>query len=288
MDSRFLQSFIAVVDCGSMADAARRLDLPPTTVAQQMRALEADVGCALLTRVGRTVRPTVVGARIVEHAREVLKSVENLRSAASATELPAGPLRLGATPTALMGLVPPLLRRWMSAHPAVRVYIEPGTSSLLLDQVQAGHLDAAILVHPAFAMPKTCEWRLMRSEALILLAPRDMKVRDPLLTAAREPFIQYDRKVVAGKMADEYLRGHGIKPKVRFELDGIEQIAQLVAEGFGVSILPDWPVLGPPDARTRRWPLPPPSPSREVGMVWLRSSVRSPLAAALSELVDSR
>ena len=173
MDSRFLQSFIAVVDCGSMADAARRLDLPPTTVAQQMRALEADVGCALLTRVGRTVRPTVVGARIVEHAREVLKSVENLRSAASATELPAGPLRLGATPTALMGLVPPLLRRWMSAHPAVRVYIEPGTSSLLLDQVQAGHLDAAILVHPAFAMPKTCEWRLMRSEALILLAPRD-------------------------------------------------------------------------------------------------------------------
>ncbi|HBJ98651.1 MAG TPA: hypothetical protein DDZ62_00775, partial [Delftia acidovorans] len=43
MDSRFLQSFIAVVDCGSMADAARRLDLPPTTVAQQMRALEADV-----------------------------------------------------------------------------------------------------------------------------------------------------------------------------------------------------------------------------------------------------
>lgn len=288
MDSRFLQSFIAVVDCGSMADAARRLDLPPTTVAQQMRALEADVGCALLTRVGRTVRPTVVGARIAEHAREVLKSVENLRSAASATELPAGPLRLGATPTALMGLVPALLRKWMNAHPAVRVYIEPGTSSLLLDQVQTGKLDAAILVHPAFAMPKTCEWRLMRSEALVLLAPREMEVRNPLLTAAREPFIQYDRKVVAGKMADEYLRGHGIKPKVRFELDGIEQIAQLVAEGFGVSILPDWPVLGPPDARTRRWPLPSPSPSREVGLVWLRSSVRSPLAAALSGLIDSR
>jgi DNA-binding transcriptional LysR family regulator len=284
MDSRFLQSFIAVVDCGSIAQASRRLDLPATTVAQQMRALEADVGCALLTRVGRTVRPTVVGARIVEQAREVLKSVDNLRSAASATELPAGPLRLGATPTALMALVPPLLRRWMSAHPAIQVYIEPGTSSVLLDQVMAGNLDAAILVHPGFAMPKTCEWRWMRTEALILLTPRNMAVQDPLLTAAREPFIRYDRKVVAGKMADEYLRDHHIKPKVRFELDGIAQIAQLVAEGFGVSILPDWPVLGPQDARVRRWPLPPPSPSREVGMVWLRSSVRSPLAAALHGL----
>jgi DNA-binding transcriptional LysR family regulator len=286
MDSRFLQSFMAVVDCGSIAEAARRLDLPATTVAQQMRALEADLGCALLARAGRTVRPTVVGARIVDQAREVLKAVADLRSAASATGLPAGPLRLGATPTALMGLVPPLLRRWMNAHPAIQIYIEPGTSSLLLDQVMAGQLDAAIIVHPSFAMPKTCEWRLMRNEALILLAPQGMKVRDPLLTAAREPFIQYDRKVVAGKMADEYLRSHHIKPKVRFELDGIEQIAQLVAEGFGVSILPDWPVLGPPDARSRRWALPPPAPSREVGMVWLRSSVRSPLASALCGLIE--
>lgn len=286
MDSRFLQSFIAVVDCGSIADASRRLDLAPTTVAQQMRALEAEIGSALLTRVGRTVRPTVVGARIVSQAREVIKSVENLRSAASANELPAGPLRLGATPTGLMGLVPPLLRRWMSAYPSIKVYIEPGTSSHLLDQVLAGNLDAAILVHPMYAMPKTCEWRLMRSEALVLLTPHEMKVKDALLTAAREPFIQYDRKVVAGKMADEYLRSQGIKPKVRFELDGIEQIAQLVAEGFGVSILPDWPVLGPADERVRRWPLPPACPSREVGMVWQRSTVRSPLAVALHQLFD--
>lgn len=286
MDSRFLQSFIAVVDCGSIADASRRLDLPPTTVAQQMRALESEIGSTLLTRVGRTVRPTVVGARIVSQAREVIKSVENLRSAASATELPAGPLRLGATPTGLMGLVPPLLRRWMSAYPSINVYIEPGTSSHLLDQVLAGNLDAAILVHPMYAIPKTCEWRLMRSEALILLTPHEMKVKDPLLTAAREPFIQYDRKVVAGKMADEYLRSQGIKPKVRFELDGIEHIAQLVAEGFGVSILPDWPVLGPQDDRIRRWVLPDPSPFREVGMVWQRSSVRSPLAVALHKLFE--
>lgn len=287
MDSRFLKSFIAVVDCGSIADASRRLDLPPTTVAQQMRALESEIGSALLTRVGRTVQPTVVGTRIVDQAREVIKSVENLRSAASTNELPAGPLRLGATPTGLMGLVPPLLRGWMSAYPSIKVYIEPGTSSHLLDQVQAGNLDAAILVHPMYAMPKTCEWRLMRSEALILLAPHEMKVEDPLLTAAREPFIQYDRKVVAGKMADEYLRSQNIKPKVRFELDGIEHIAQLVAEGFGVSILPDWPVLGPPNKRVRRWLLPPPSPFREVGMVWQRSAVRSPLAIALHQLFDA-
>lgn len=287
MDTRFLQTFVAVAESGSMADAARKLDLAPTTIAQQMKALEADIGTELLMRVGRTVRPTVVGARIVEQARDLLRGVRDLRSAASDTGLPAGPLRLGATPTALTGLLPPILRRWMSAQPATQIYIEPGTSATLLQRVMSGELDAAIMVHPTFALHKTCAWQLLREEPLIMLTPKEMKVQDVLLTAAREPFIQYDRNVVAGKMADDYLRSKNIRPKVRFELDGIEHIAQLVAEGFGVSILPDWPQLTAPDGRTKRWKLAAPFPSREVGLVWLRQSTRSPLATALCKLAVS-
>jgi DNA-binding transcriptional LysR family regulator len=287
MDTRFLHSFVTVVESGSVADAARRLGLAPTTIAQQMRALEADIGSELLMRVGRTVKPTVVGARIVEQARDVLRGVRDLRSAASDTELPAGPLRLGATPTALMGLLPPILRRWMSAHPATQIYIEPGTSATLLQRVMSGQLDAAVIVHPNFSLHKTCAWQPLREEPLIMLTPSEMKVHDVLLTASREPFIQYDRNVVGGKMADEYLRSKNIRPKVRFELDGIEHIAQLVAEGLGISILPDWPLLGAPDARTRRWKLPTPCPSREVGLVWLRQSTRSPLATAFYELAKA-
>lgn len=287
MDTRFLNSFIAVVESGSIAGAARRLNLAPTTITQQMKALEADLGCELLMRVGRTVKPTVVGARIVEQARDVLRGVRDLRSAASDTALPAGPLLLGATPTALTGLLPVILRRWMSAYPETQIFIEPGTSATLLQRVMSGQLDAAILVHPTFALDKTCVWQPLREEPLMLLTPTEMKVRDVLRTAAREPFIQYDRNVVAGRMADDYLRGHGIQPRVRFELDGIEHIAQLVAEGFGVSILPDWPVAGSPDARTKRWKLPAPYPSRKVGLVWLRQSARSPLARALYELTKA-
>lgn len=288
MDTRFLETFVTVVDLGSIAEAARRLDLAPTTVAQQIRALEADIGSQLLTRSGRTVKPTVVGSRIVNRARELLRDVRDLRSAASDTDLPAGPLRLGATPTALMGLLPPLLRQWMSVHPGISVYIEPGTSAVLLGRVMSGELDAAILVHPSFDLPKTCAWRLLREEPLILLTPSSMSVTDPLATAASEPFIRYDRNVVAGKMADDYLRTHGVRPRVNFELDGIEHIAKLVAEGFGVSVLPDWPVIGTPDPQLSRWSLPPPCPMRCVGMVWLRASVRAQLAEAFVEMASGQ
>ncbi|MFJ1300015.1 LysR family transcriptional regulator [Pseudomonadota bacterium AL_CKDN230030165-1A_HGKHYDSX7] len=278
MDTRFLQSFVAVAEFGSIAEAARRLDLAPTTVTQQLRALEADIGTQLLARVGRTVQPTTAGQRILDRARALLRDASDLRSAASATGLPAGPLRLGATPSALMGMLPPMLRAWKQAHPAIPIYIEPGTSARLLDRVTAGELDAAILVHPAFDLAKAYAWHPLREEALILLAPAGLPVRDPLKVAAREPFIRYDRNVVAGKMADQYLRSHGIRPKVQFELDGIEHIARLVAEGFGVSVLPDWPVIGGPDPALRRWALPAPCPVRQVGMLWPRNGVRAALA----------
>lgn len=110
MDVRYLQSLLSVVDHGSIAEASRRLDLAPTTIAQQIRALEADLGSALLARAGRTVRLTVAGERILETARSMVQAAQQLRALASSGALPAGPLRLGATPTGLMGLMPPVLR----------------------------------------------------------------------------------------------------------------------------------------------------------------------------------
>jgi DNA-binding transcriptional LysR family regulator len=58
MDTKFLDSFVTVVDHGSIAEAARRLNLTPGAVAQRVRALEEEIGAALLIRSGRTVRPT--------------------------------------------------------------------------------------------------------------------------------------------------------------------------------------------------------------------------------------
>jgi DNA-binding transcriptional LysR family regulator len=214
----------------------------------------------------------------------VLREVRDLQSAASATALPAGPLRLGTTPTGMTGMLPPVLRAWAAAYPEVEVYMEPAATTLLHTRVMAGDLDAALLVHPLFELPKACMWREWRRERLVLVTPADMKVKNALQTLAREPFIQYDRKVVGGKLAETYLRAKGVRPRVRFELDGIESIAKLVSEGLGVSILPDWAVVGRSALEIRRWPLPAPCPERKVGLLSLRGSVREPLVRAFSEL----
>ncbi|MFY3311155.1 LysR family transcriptional regulator [Achromobacter ruhlandii] len=285
MDSRFLQTYVHVVELGSIAQAARHQGLTPATVQQRLRALEADMGSALIARSGRTVKPTAAGTRILERARNVLRDLRDLRSAATESDLPAGPLRLGATPTALTGIMPPVLRTWAARYPNIEIYIEPAPTTLLYSKVLAGELDGALLVHPLFALPKSCVWRDLRREPLVLVTPVDMAVRDPLAVIAREPYIRYDRSVVGGRMADDYLRARDLRPHVRFELDGIDSIAKLVSEGLGVALLPDWATTGA-SAPVKRWPLPGPCPARSVGAIWPRSGVRSELMRVFVEMAE--
>lgn len=287
MDSRFLQTYVHVVELGSIAQAARHQGLTPATVQQRLRALEADMGGALIARSGRTVKPTAAGTRILERARNVLRDLRDLRSAATESDLPAGPLRLGATPTALTGIMPPVLRTWAARHPHIEIYIEPAPTTLLYGKVLSGELDGALLVHPLFAIPKSCVWRDLRREPLVLVTPVDMPVRDPLAVIAREPYIRYDRSVVGGRMADDYLRARDLRPQVRFELDGIDSIAKLVSEGLGVALLPDWATTGV-SAPVKRWPLPAPCPVRTVGAIWPRSGVRSELMRVFVELAEDQ
>lgn len=277
MDSRFLETFVQVARLGSIAEAARRLDLTPATVAQRLAALEADIGSKLVLRSGRTVRPTDAGLRVLDRANAVLRELRDLRSVASQTGLPAGPLRLGATPTAMTGMLPAVLKRWVAEHPGIEIYIEPGSTTALHARVMDGELDAALLVQPAFELPKTAAWHTLRREPLVLVTPAAMRVSDPLQTLAREPYIRYDRNVIGGRLAEEYLRAKHVRPQVRFELDGIENIARLVAEGLGVSILPDWTVASLPAKSVKKWELPRPRPVRTVGVLWQRAEVRAGL-----------
>src|SRR5690606_33282926 len=124
MDVRFLETFVMVASCGSIAEAARRLHLTPAAVAQRLRALEGELGHSLVTRAGRTVRPTASGLAVLARAGQLIEAARDLKSAA-ANNLPAGELRLGATATALTGLLPGILARLGERYPRIEAFIRP-------------------------------------------------------------------------------------------------------------------------------------------------------------------
>jgi DNA-binding transcriptional LysR family regulator len=285
LDTQFLSTFVTVVDQGSMAAAARSLNITPAAVAQQIRTIERELGATLIRRVGRTVTVTEEGARILQRARELLRSVAELRSIANDSSV-SGELRLGACPTALAGMLPDILARMVETFPLINVFIKPGYSADLYRAVENNDLDAAFVLEAPFALPKTCAWQLLREEPLVMLAPANMAGRDPHELLASEPLIRYDRHQWGGRQADEYLRNAGIVPRERFELNALNAIAVMVDRGLGVSLVPDWAQPWPEGLNVVRIPLPLPAEPRRIGVVWSRSSVRVRLVNVL--LQESR
>jgi DNA-binding transcriptional LysR family regulator len=271
MDTLFLETLIAVIDNGTLVDAARKLNVTPGAVAQRLRALESELGTRLVMRAGRAVRPTDAGVRLAVRARAVLRDIGDLRFIA-ANETLSGELRLGAISTALTGMMPAILERLTGAHPQMEVFLEPGTSEHLYRRVQKGELDAAVIVLPRFAVPKTLDWTGLRKEPLIVIAAQALVQNgadaDAHALLMNHPFIRYDRNQWGGTIADRYLRHAGLAPAMRFELDALDAIAVMVDRGLGVSLVPDWAPPWPQGLTLKKIALPQPFQRREIGVVW--------------------
>jgi DNA-binding transcriptional LysR family regulator len=273
MDIRFLDTLVTVIECGSVAEAARRLNLTAAGVAQRVHVLESEIGVSLVTRAGRTVRPTAAAVAILERSKNIQRDIRDLKSVASSGLL-SGELRLGVMPTMLTGFLPDVLRAFGDAHPDIEIQVIRAPSAEVYRKLSDGQIDAAITSEPPFAMPKTFAWSFLREEPFVVLAPRGMKLRHPHTMLANEPFIRLDRNVYAGQRIDRYLRSNGIRPHERLELDGLDAIAIMVDRGIGVSLLPDWPPPWPAGLKLQKVPLPGRPLTRRIGLCWARASLR--------------
>ena len=286
METSFLQTFVLVAENGSMAEAARRQGITPAAVAQQVRALERELGASLVARSGRTVLPTPAGHRLLERAGDLLREVGNLHTLVR-DDVVAGELRLGAINTALHTILPRVLGRLARANPGVTVFIQSGTSQQLFDAVRNDEIDAAVCLHPDFVLSKALAWEQLREEPLVVLAPAALAQRDPLDLLRHEPFVRYDRSLGAGKLADRYLRKHGIAPLERFELSSLLAIAMMVGEGLGVSLVPDLASPLTRGLKIARLPLPDAAEPRRFGVLWRRGTPRARLVGAFLEQARS-
>lgn len=238
METRYLKSLIAVVDSGSIADAARAEHLTAAAVGQRVQALERELGFSLLSRSGHAARPTQACLALLPRARRLVREAALLGSDASADGL-AGTLRIGAISTALTGMLPAALRKLTQAAPQCRPVIVPGTSRALFQMLQAGELDAAVIVAPPFELPKALRSVQLRREPLVLLAPPQARGRPATLLRSL-PYIRYDPDAWGGRHAADWLADQGLEPAVLCDLDALEAIAMLAADSMGVGLVPHW------------------------------------------------
>lgn len=267
MDTRFLECFLAVAEHGSLAKAARQLNLAPTTLALRIRALEQEFGFALIARSGRIARPTSAGEALARRAAAILRDLRDLRTMQD-EDKPRGQLRLGVAQTAITTILCDVLPALAQKYPDLDIIVQKGSSAHVFEKLNSGEVDAGFLFHPPFRLPKTLAWRTLKAERFIVISSSSEPCTDPLRLLKERPLVRYDRSLWSGQIAENYLRQQRIRPKDRIELDALDAIAVLVHRGLGVSLIPDRTIPFPEGLAIRTHALPEPAPKRELGLLW--------------------
>ena len=134
MEFDLLRSFVAVAECGGFHRAAERLNLTQSTVSQQIKRLELETKRPLFRRTTRMVALTDDGEMLLGEARRLLQLEEGARHRLTSPPL-SGTVRLGAVEEVAGGSLPPALGLFASSHPNVKLEVQIGVSSPLIEQL---------------------------------------------------------------------------------------------------------------------------------------------------------
>lgn len=238
MDSRFLKSLIAVIDSGSIAEAARLEHLTAAAISQRIKALEIELNVELLCRNGPSAKATEACLRILPRARQIVAEVASLKADIQNAEL-ASTLRLGLIPSQLSAGFLNKIDRLHQKFPFTRVSLSQNTSRLLYASLVKGELDAVIIEEPDFELPKTIKAFLLRREPLVLLSKEPPQGDlDDYLRSHR--YIEYLPDPFIANIAEQYLSSKQLQLKSSCDTGSLQAIKMMVADGGGVSLVPRW------------------------------------------------
>ncbi len=274
-----LQTLVAIARFGTFAAAGDRIGLTQAAVSGQMKRLEERLGVKLFERTGRSATLNAAGLRTLERAKSIIAMFEHI--ADPVDEASGGELRVGAIASVQSALLARALGPFRLRFANHHLRVVPGVSLHLLDLLDAGELDLAVLIKPPFGLPKNLIWRPLVREPYVLAVPEKLQGDDWRTLLREQPFIRYDRSSFGGRQVDRFLRSHSIVPRESVEVDDIAGIAALVGHGLGVALLPVVDGSPPPVAPIRMVPLSEPGFYREIGILQPQES--TPAAICLAE-----
>ncbi|HET6499138.1 MAG TPA: LysR family transcriptional regulator [Amycolatopsis sp.] len=287
MELRQVEHFLAVAEERHFTRAARRVHLAQSSLSSSIRTLEAELGCRLLVRTARSVELTTSGQAFLPKAHEIVRAVEHARR--TVTEVGAlltGTLRLGLIQCMTALDVPATLARFHAAHPGVKIRLRQGVSPDLIDEVRSGELDIAFGgVDSARAGGGVDIFELGREEMVLAVAENHAlagKTGLALSDLHAASFIDFRADSTLTAVVEAECTRAGFHRTVTCEVQNIEVLLDLVAQGLGVALLPR------PVAEERAGQIAiarlTPAFSRTLAVI-ARREPREPAAAALLDMV---
>lgn len=277
-----LKTFIAVCKHGTFAAAGERIGLTQSAVSSQIRRLEESLGFELFDRTGRSATLNERGQGTLERAKEICALYEKLGDAPDDASL-NGLLRIGAIASAQPTLLARALERLRQIHPRVRVHVAPGVSMHLMDDLDTGKIDAALIIRPPFGMPPDLIWQPLVQEPFVLVVPNSVRGKDWRTLIQTQPFLRYDRASFGGRMVEGFLRREGLSVNDAVEIDEIAGLIHLASKGLGVALVPLVEAHVPLPPGVRAVSLGEFTFYREIGLLRRKPRLTPPIVAQFAE-----
>jgi len=289
VDFRQIQYFLALVEDGSMTQAAKRLNVVQPTLSMQISRLEDELGQRLFERRRQGMVPTTAGRLMYRLFTPILRDMEAARAQlVKRSEVVTGHVSFGLLSSLAESVLPEALSRFNAAYPQVEVTISVGYSTHLVDWVSNGQVDAAIINKPRGKLSLVTE--PLAEEDMLLVAG---KLSGPSLPAsirlARLPELDLDlvlptRRHGLRGIVDTAAQQEEVVLTPKFEVDVLGAIVRLVESSRFVTILPRVLVQrGVNEGTLRACPIQSPRIVRQVVRV---SHPRRPLSTAAHALID--
>lgn len=235
-DWDLLASWVAVIETGSVSEAARLLHISQAAVSQRVKQLEVVFATSLLDRSTRPAQPTSAGQRLFENAKDLLaradEMIESVRSVSRAKRMI---VRIGCVDSFAATIGPSLIKALSSSSQQIRLW--SGITPTLDAQIEGRQLDLSVTTSQA-ALPGISRHQLFTERYCVVLPAKFEVNRLGSLTdlARHLPFIRYSARSVIGQQIDEYLQRHSDVLERTCEFDATDPLLSLVASGMGYAL----------------------------------------------------
>lgn len=261
-----LKTLIAVAREGTFAAAGDRIGLTQAAVSAQMQRLEAQLGFELFDRKGRSAQLNRMGQQVLLQGQELVRLYGSLGNSATGSA-PNVLVTIGAIASVQRSFLPDALALFHRQFPQCRTRVIPGLSMDLVNQVDAGEVDLAAIIRPPFSLHSDLRWTTLMREPYRLIVPADLQGEDWAELISSQPFIRYDRSSFGGRQVDRFLRQTHVSLREVCELDELDAIVKLVANGVGVALVPETATIQAWPAGVRAVDLGPHTFHRDIGLV---------------------
>ncbi len=237
---RNIEIFIAAIEEGSVAAAARRLETSPSSISQHLSNLEEDLGTTIIDRSTRPLALTPAGVLFRRRAANILNEATRARAELAAADYTTlTHLSLAVIDDFEPDVTPALMASLAAEMPECHIALQTGASHANLAALESRAVDMCIAAEPD-TPEGWMEIYPLLNEPFVLLAPKGVvnQAKPTLPQLLDKPFIRFPRDQVVGRMIEARLTAEHIALPQKFEIDSYQSIMAMVAQGTGWAIAP--------------------------------------------------